>query len=207
MPSLRITGGTLRGRRVPVPAGEVRPTSERARQAYFNIVHERIAGARFLDLFAGSGIFSLEALSRGAGSAVAVEMSRKQCAVIEQTARDFGVAVTTIAGDAVAALPPAGAGDRLPAARARTARTRSHAPQEPVRSIPDSAPFDLVYADPPYGYEAYDELLAAIGRTPLAEDALVAVEHRRRTQPFQETQLREFRRAEYGEVWITFFQR
>ena len=85
MPSLRVTGGTLRGRRVPVPAGEVRPTSERARQAYFNIVSDRIAGARFLDLFAGSGIFSLEALSRGAAAAIAVEQSQRQCAAIEQT--------------------------------------------------------------------------------------------------------------------------
>ncbi len=178
MPSLRVTGGTLRGRRVPIPAGEVRPTSERARQAYFNIVSERIAGARFLDLFAGSGIFSLEALSRGAAAAVAVERSPKQCAAIEQTAGAFGVLVTTVAGDALQALP-----------RAAT------------------APFDLVYADPPYDYGRYDDLVAAIAGGPLAADALVAVEHRRRTEPFHHTPLREIRRAEYGEVWITFFER
>ncbi len=178
MQSLRVTGGTLRGRRVPIPAGEVRPTSERARQAYFNIVSERIAGARFLDLFAGSGIFSLEALSRGAAAAVAVERSPKQCAAIEQTAGALGVLVTTVAGDAIATLGSLSA-----------------------------TPFDLIYADPPYDYGRYDDLVAAIARGPLAPDALVAVEHRRRTEPFHQTTLREIRRAEYGEVWITFFER
>ncbi len=178
MPSLRITGGTLRGRRVPVPAGDVRPTSERARQAYFNIVDDRLAGARFLDLFAGSGIFSLEAMSRGAGEALAVEQSRKQCAAIEATAQSLGVSVSTVSGDVLEALPRTG-----------------------------GAPFDLVFADPPYDYGRYDDLLGALAKAPLADDALVAVEHRRRTEPFHDQQLRELRRAEYGEVWITFFQR
>lgn len=178
MPSLRIAGGTLRGRRVPVPAGDVRPTSERARQAYFNIVRDRIDGARFLDLFAGSGIFSLEALSRGAAAAVAVDQNRKQCAAIEETARTLGVAVTTLSGDVIEVLPRVG-----------------------------TKAFDLVFADPPYDYGRYDGLLTALARAPLAEDALVAVEHRRRSEPFHDTPLREIRRAEYGEVWITFFQR
>jgi 16S rRNA (guanine(966)-N(2))-methyltransferase RsmD len=178
MPSLRITGGALRGRRVAVPASDVRPTSERARQAYFNIAGQRIAEARFLDLFAGSGIFSLEALSRGAAAAGAVEKSSKQCAAIEETARDFGVLVTPIPGDVIESLPRTG-----------------------------SIPFDLVYADPPYDYDRYDDLISAIARVPLADDALVAVEHRRRTEPFRQPHLRQIRRAEYGEVWITFFQR
>ncbi len=178
MPALRITGGSLRGRRVPVPAGEVRPTSERARQAYFNIVRDRIDGARFLDLFAGSGVFSLEALSRGASAAVAVEQNRKQCTAIEGTAETLGVAVTALSGDVLQVLPRVG-----------------------------TAAFDLVYADPPYDYSRYDDLLAALAHAPLADDVLVAVEHRRRSEPFHDTQLREIRRTEYGEVWITFFQR
>ena len=190
MRSLRVTGGTLRGRRAPIPPGEVRPTSERARQAYFNIVAGRIAGSCFLDLFAGSGIFSLEALSRGASAAVAVEQSQRQCMVIEETAEALGVHVATLAGDALTALGRLGAG----------------AARKAPRPLPCAA-FDLVYADPPYDYERYDDLVAAIAGAPLAADALVAVEHRRGTDPFHDTPLRRTRRAEYGEVWITFFGR
>ena len=124
---LRVTAGSLRGRRVPVPPGDVSPTSERARQAYFNISGPRIAGARFLDLFAGSGIFSFEAVSRGAASATAIDQSRRNCETI-----------------------------------ARLAAVRPH----------------------------------------VADGGLVAIEHRRRTQPFTTPPGRV---AEYGEVWISFF--
>jgi 16S rRNA (guanine966-N2)-methyltransferase len=176
---LRITTGTLRGRRVPVPKGEVRPTSERARQAFFNIVAARIDGARFLDLFAGSGIFSFEAISRGAAGAVAVDKSRAHTAAIEQTAKELGAAVRTVTSDAIAGIK----------------RLRGEV-------------FDVIYADPPYAYEQYDDLLMSIdaGLT-LAENAIVAFEHRRHNEPFSSTpeRLRFSRRAEYGEVWISFF--
>jgi 16S rRNA G966 N2-methylase RsmD len=68
---------------------------------------------------------------------------------------------------------------------------------------------DLIYADPPYDFERYDDLLAAIGRLPLGDDALVAIEHRRGEDPFtvHVAGLKQQRRAEYGEVWITFFRR
>lgn len=176
MPALRITAGTLRGRRVPVPPGDVRPTSERARQAYFNVVADRIHGARFLDLFAGSGIFSFEALSRGAASATAVD---RNVAPIENAAKELGVSVNTIAGDAI---------DVLLAAR------------------PPLGEVDLVYADPPYDYDRYDALLGVLDSH--AGDALVAIEHRKRTAPFATAtkRLRETKRKEYGEVWITFFE-
>lgn len=178
MSSLRITAGTLRGRRVPIPPGDVRPTSERARQAYFNIVGDRISGARFLDLFAGSGIFSFEALSRGAVSATAVDSDRRNAEAIRKTAASFGVTVETVVADVLGRLKP-------------------------------SAGFDLVYADPPYDFGRYDDLLRSIDALPLSDDALVAVEHRRHTDPFtiQPEHLQQWRRAEYGEVWITLFER
>lgn len=161
-----------------MPRGDVRPTSERARQAYFNIVNERIRGARFLDLFAGSGIFSFEALSRGAAGAVAVDSSKQNLAAIAKKAEDLGVTVRTILADAAS---PGG----LP-----------------------GGPFDIVYADPPYDFDRYDELLVAIDKTGHSDDAVVAVEHRRRTSPFtvEPPRLAFWRRADYGEVWISFFR-
>ena len=182
MSSVRITAGTLRGRRVAVPPHDLRPTSERARQAYFNIVADHVAGARFLDLFAGSGIFSFEAVSRGAASATAVDRNKQSATNISRHAAAFGVPVLTVTGDVLTQLK------------------RLH------------EPFDLVYADPPYDYEEYDKLLAGIAAMPLATDAIVAIEHRRSTSPFsrgprpEARGLATWRRAEYGEVWITFFR-
>jgi len=176
---IRVTAGTLRGRRIPVPKDEVRPTSERARQAFFNIVGERIAGARFLDLFAGSGIFSFEAISRGARESVAIDRSRAHTAAIEKTAHELDANVRPIAADVLDGIKRLGA-----------------------------EVFDVIYADPPYAYEHYDDLLTAIDSTlPLAHGAVVAVEHRRRTHPITAnlTRLQHARRAEYGEVWISFF--
>jgi len=178
---LRITAGTLRGRKVPVPPDEVRPTSERARQAYFNIVGERIGGARFLDLFAGSGIFSFEAVSRGAASAVAVDASHRNCAAIDRLAAGWNVQVQAMPGDALAGMPRLG-----------------------------SAVFHVVYADPPYDWAKHAALLSAIDDSaPLASEALVAIEHRRESSPFEGTETRRLafvRRAEYGEVWISMWK-
>src|SRR5712691_6886665 len=102
--SLRITAGSLRGRRVAVPPRDVRPTSERARQAYFNIVGARIEGARFLDLFAGSGIFSFEAVSRGAASSTAIEENRKYAGAIEALVKEWEAPVDVMARDVFKAL-------------------------------------------------------------------------------------------------------
>ena len=179
MTALRITAGTLRGRRVAVPKDDVRPTSERARQAYFNIVGERVHDARFLDLFAGSGIFSFEAVSRGARSSVAIDISRAHTHAIERTARELSVPVKAVQADALTGIKRLG-----------------------------SAVFDLVYADPPYDYGHYDPLLTTIDTAlALEPEAVVAIEHRRNTNPFptEPKRLRAWRTSEYGEVWITFF--
>ena len=175
MATLRVTAGSLRGRRVPVPPREVRPTSERARQAFFNIVGDRIAGAAFLDLFAGSGIFSFEAISRGAASSVAIDNSRRNSEAIAELAKQWNANITTMTSDAVTGI--ARLGDRV---------------------------FDLAYADPPYDYAQYDELLQAID----GHAAFVGIEHRRRHEPFtiEPAKLRRVRRVEYGEVWITLFE-
>jgi 16S rRNA (guanine966-N2)-methyltransferase len=176
---IRITAGTHRGRRLAVPKDLVRPTSERARQAYFDILGPRIHDARFLDLFAGSGIFSFEAVSRGAKMSVAIDKSRVHTAAIDQAARELEFPIRTITADALAGINRLG-----------------------------TDVFDVIYADPPYAYDRYDELLTSIDKElALAPDAILAIEHRRRTEPFtaNPTRLRFLRRAEYGEVWISFF--
>jgi 16S rRNA (guanine(966)-N(2))-methyltransferase RsmD len=146
---------------------------------FFNIAGPRIDGARFLDLFAGSGVFSFEAVSRGASSSTAIEQDRRSVATIARLADEWDAPVTAIAADVFVEIP----------------RLRGRF-------------FDVVYADPPYSFGRYDELLAAIDRdVPLAGEAIVAIEHQRRSEPFttETKRLKRMRRAEYGEVWITLF--
>ncbi len=90
--SLRIISGVARSRRIPSPReGGVRPTGERVREALFNVWGQTLDGARVLDLCAGSGAISLEALSRGAARVIAVERNPRLCAAIRKNARTLGL--------------------------------------------------------------------------------------------------------------------
>jgi len=121
----RIIAGKHRGRRLEVPSGlAVRPTAERLREALFSILQQLeppLAGARFVDLFAGSGAVGLEALSRGAARLTAVENDRAAAAALRRNVEKLGESgrVKIVVGDAT----------RLPRA---------------------TEPADLVYLDPPY---------------------------------------------------------
>lgn len=87
---MRIAGGEFGGRILKVPkSGAVRPTQDRVREAIFSIVQGEIAGAAFLDLFAGSGAVGLEALSRGASSVTFVESNRRHVAVLRENLAQF----------------------------------------------------------------------------------------------------------------------
>src|SRR5688572_25253543 len=82
---MRISGGKARGIPLVVPKGDaVRPATDGMRQAVFSSLGERVVGARFLDLFAGSGAYGLEALSRGAAGGVFVEQNPKAAACVRR---------------------------------------------------------------------------------------------------------------------------
>lgn len=134
---MRIVAGSARGRRIETPDGtSTRPTSERVRESIFNALFslDAIEDARVLDLFAGSGALGLEALSRGAAHVTFVEADRRAAGVITDNVETFGFddQASVVAADALGWL-----------ARTRTA-------------------FDLVVCDPPYDYDLWDELLAAV---------------------------------------------
>ena len=103
---MRITGGEFGGRNLKVPKTDaIRPTQDRVREALFNIIQCEIAGADFLDLFAGSGAVGLEALSRGAKSVTFVEANRKHIAILNENleaivGRTGDGRRETVAGDA-----------------------------------------------------------------------------------------------------------
>jgi 16S rRNA (guanine966-N2)-methyltransferase len=177
---VRVSGGELRGRSVSVP-GEARPTEGRVREALFSIWRERVDGGRVLDLFAGSGVVAIEAASRGALSVVAVEMAPRSVAVLEQNVRRTAM-------EGVVAVRRG----TLPADLALLAA---------------EGPFDLVYADPPYRYPDYAELLAAVEPL-LAADGEVAVEHTsRRELPAEVGDLVRVDVRRYGESALSFYRR
>jgi len=120
---MRITAGSLKGREIVSPKGDkARPTSSRLREAVFNISGSLVEEAIFLDLFAGSGIMSFEAISRGAKSATLIEQGKGQLAAIRKSVERFGIEdrVRCIRGDVEVHL----------------------------KRLEES--FDLIYADPPY---------------------------------------------------------
>ncbi|MFH1985346.1 MAG: 16S rRNA (guanine(966)-N(2))-methyltransferase RsmD [Pseudomonadota bacterium] len=89
---VRIVSGRLKGRRLATPAGlGTRPTADRVREAVFSILYGRIAGARVLDLFSGSGALALEAISRGAQSALAIDRDPAAISVIRRNITHCGV--------------------------------------------------------------------------------------------------------------------
>jgi 16S rRNA (guanine966-N2)-methyltransferase len=147
-----VVGGRLRGRRLrAVPGRETRPTGDRVREALFAILGDRVEGARVLDLFAGTGALAIEALSRGAASAVLVEQAAPAVAVIRANLDALGLAD-----------------------RARVRRTRA---ETYLRSQRDG-PFDLVLLDPPYAAPVglVAGVLGRLARTALAPGAVVVVE-------------------------------
>jgi 16S rRNA (guanine966-N2)-methyltransferase len=180
-PGVRVTGGDFRGRSLAVPPG-ARPTEGRVREALFSIWSDRLDGARVLDLFAGSGVVGLEAAGRGALTVLAVDESLAAVKTLEANAARLGERLMDIRR-----LP-------LPTGLARLASE-------------GRGPFDLVYADPPYNFTGYEELLAGVAPL-LATDAEVAVEHSsRRSLPVEVGELVRVDSRRYGESAVSFYRK
>src|SRR5277367_2151521 len=152
---MRVVGGSLRGRALAVPKSQlIRPTADRLREALFNIlVHaydNPIAGARVLDLFAGTGALGIEALSRGAAFALFVDEGAEARALLRENVASLGLGGTT----------------RI----FRRDATRL-GPAHPVE------PFSLAFLDPPYGKDlATAALVSARAGGWFMPDALIVVE-------------------------------
>ncbi len=190
--STRICGGEDRGRRLRLPAGRLRPTTERVRAAVFSILGARVEGASVLDLYAGSGAMGLEALSRGASRADLVERSARACSVIEANIRSLGYR-----GRA-----------RVIRARAELVVGSPTAPGGCGRGGRDGGPYGLVFMDPPYDDDPWGAVLTALGAgAMLCPGAAVVAEHRAGTRlpgPYGRLTLRTERR--YGDSAISVFE-
>jgi 16S rRNA (guanine966-N2)-methyltransferase len=151
----RIIAGTWRGKKLAAPAGlATRPTSGRARQAAFDMLlharwggHDFMGQARVLDVFAGTGAYGLEALSRGAPFATFIESSRDALVALRHNIAACGAEASSRVVAADALRPPPG------------------------------TPHQLIFMDPPYGENAVPRALVALGSSGwLAPGALIAAE-------------------------------
>ena len=180
---MRVVAGELRGRRLVSAAGrETRPTSERARAGLFDWLGPRVADARVLDLFAGSGALGIEALSRGAREAVFVERSRAALRALRTNLEELGVA---------------GRGEVVERDLARGLGAR----------VVEGPAFDLVLADPPYGGGWLARLLGCETLPRLLNpDAVVIAERSTRGAAEPETgRLRLRATKSYGETAFDWY--
>lgn len=183
---MRIVGGSLRGRPLATPRSDaIRPTSDRTREAVFNVIAhawpQKLDGARVLDLFSGTGALGLEALSRGAAQCLFVEDSAEGRGLIRTNIEEFGL-------------------------QGRAKIFRRDATR--LGEAGTIAPFDLVFADPPYGKGLAERALqSALAGGWLAADALVVVEEAA-ALPFQPVEgLDLIERREWGDTSVTFCAR
>ena len=175
---MRVIAGTLKGRRLQPPSWDgLRPTSDKLRETLFNILSPRMAGARVLDGFAGTGALGIEALSRGAAHVTFIESDRRAAALIEANLSQCGIqAGYTVERGAMRAVMP--------------------------RLMPGER-FDLVLLDPPYAAGGIGDVLLAV-LPHVRPDGLIVLEHPSRTPPDVPPSLTMVREVRSGDSTLTF---
>jgi len=182
---MRIIAGAYKGRNLKSPPSlRVRPTSDRLRETLFNVIAPRIQDTRFLDLCAGTGAVGIEALSRGASYATFVDRSRRSCSLIESNLELC----------------------RISEEQQEIYCSEAH---EFLRQT-TSAPWDIVYFDPPYkdDYLKTLEYISLNTAKLLTEEGLLIAEHHHKNAlPETLGDLRRTRVLKQGDSALTFYQR
>ena len=182
---MRVIGGHDRGRRLRAPRGlATRPTADRVRVTLFDVLGPTVAGARVLDLFAGTGAVGIEALSRGAARVVLVERDQAALRALRANLAALGApraAARVLAGDVLRVLPELGA---------------------------QEGPFDLVFIDPPYATALAARTLEGLGATRICRAGTeVIVQHSTRTTLPTVPGLTPYRRPrQFGDTALTFLR-
>ena len=180
---MRVIAGTAGGLRLDCPRGIARPMMDRVRGAVFSSLGDAVAGARALDLFAGSGAIGLEALSRGAASCVFVDANRKSAGVIRANLARARLAGTVRLQDVAAFV---------------------------ARAEPSS--FDLVFADPPFALSVDDpahpaHLLAGEHLVRAVAPGGFFVVELPHEPPPDNPSWALLRNRRYGQAWVAFYRR
>jgi 16S rRNA (guanine966-N2)-methyltransferase len=180
---MRVIAGEHKGRRLSSPrAGPLRPTSGRVKEALFSILGERTVGARFLDLFAGTGAIGIEALSRGAARATFVEPHPSSLKLLRAN-------LVRCTMQPLATIEPCSVEAFL---------GRRRGPEET---------FEVIFADPPYGADLASTLLPALDEAGImAGDSIVILEHATKVAvPPTAGRLSRRRQYRYGDTTLSVY--
>lgn len=176
---MRIIGGSLKGRTLlEFSKIGIRPTSDRVRESLFNILQNRIMGAKFLDLFSGTGAVGIEALSRGASSVTLNDNSKDSINLINKNleknnVKDFFKVTNCDALDFIG------------------------------RS---TEKFDIIYIDPPYQSGLEEQILSTVDKI-LAEKGIIVYETEKGFKSCDNSVLKIKDERKYGRAYLTFFER
>ena len=177
---MRIIAGKARSRTIEAPKGrDTRPTLDRVRENLFNILQRRVVGATTLDLFAGSGALSLEAVSRGAELAVMADRDRQANMTEKLNVKNLGFEANT--------------------------RIIQAEWQQTVRMLQNEGMrFDIVFLDPPYVMQDLTQVTDALIPL-LAEGAVVIIEHEHHKLPIASEAYEKTDTRKYGYVGVSFY--
>lgn len=182
---MRVITGVAKGRKLKAPKGmDTRPTTDRTKEALFNIIGERVIDAVVLDLFAGTGAIGIEAISRGAARVFFVENNRQAVSIIKDN-----LSVTGFFGNAeVLPMDAMKALDKL----------------TDMGTI-----FDLVYIDPPYLKDLEKKCLQVISEYNLVsnEGIVITESSKLDSMPDNIGKFEMFRQEKYGDTILTFYQK
>lgn len=186
---MRVIAGTYRSRILKSLKGlALRPTSDRLRETLFNVLGPAVVGARFVDVFAGTGAVGIEALSRGAAEVVFIENHPPAVALIRKNLESLGVR----SGAAVFGA------DALRGLEMLTAKRKG-----------DGVAFDFIFLDPPYAAaEEYARVLRVLGSASfLAPGSIIIAEHHKKFDlPVHAGSLARFRVLKQGDAALSFYR-
>lgn len=177
---MRVITGIARGKKlITLEGNDVRPTTDMVKEAIFSIVQFEVAGAKVLDLFAGSGQLGIEALSRGASLAVFVDSSTDSVKVVRENLKNTGLAQNSrvVAMDSFAYL--GGCKDK----------------------------FDIVFVDPPYSKDIITQILPKVVEK-VNGNGIIVCEHDKKDELLEEVgDFCRFRTYNYGRIALTTYRR
>ena len=175
---MRVIAGTAKRTALAAPKGQdTRPTADRVKESLFNIIAQHIAGARFLDLFCGSGAVGIEALSRGASEAVFVDASKNAVSITQSNLAKVRLPGTVLHMSALDAI---------------------------IKLEREGRAFDIIFLDPPYGLDLLNQALDALSRSGIvSHDTFIIAESARGEQVAAPLDIQDIRT--YGSTQLMFF--